>query len=171
MPKDMQRNKVAAAEKRLPTPTLDSTRVQATVSEVVRSRWWGTRRPDLRTMGIQFGWKQCVVRPAVPRICLETNPTYLTVMHALAHHLQAKDTVAHGPEFALVYIHLVSRFVGTIAGADLRAAFKAERVKTSTWSPEARAAAQERSLTKRYAEAADRTRELLAKLEAQEEDG
>ncbi len=169
MAKDMQRSKIERVEARLSAPVLTPLRVQQMVHDTLRSRWWGTRRPDVRAMTVQYGWRECTVHPSAARITQAQNPTYLTVMHALAHFLQPEGTVVHGPEFALAYLHLVTRFIGQSQGTTLRAAFRFEKIKTSTWSPEARAAASERSLQKRFTDAGDRARQLLAELEEEDE--
>jgi len=169
MPKDMQRTKIERVEASTSVPILDAAYVQHLVDSTLSSRWWGTRRPDLRKLTVQFGWKACTSGINNTRICIASGPTYLTVFHALAHYLQPDESVPHGPEFARAYVQLVTRFIGEPQGNALRVAFRAEKVKLSTWSPEAKAAASERAVARQFKSAAERARQLVADLEGEDD--
>lgn len=171
MPKDMQRNKVYRAEHIVlgkDPPQERFADLVVFVNQVTSSRWWGTRVPAIRSIVVgQTAGNHCgfATPPTTARFELSHHRrTGLQVLHSLAHFHQPKDSVLHGPEFAQAFLHLVKQYLPHLYGP-LRSAFTAERIKTSTWSPEARAAAKERSLTKRFNDAGDRARRLLAELE------
>jgi hypothetical protein len=175
MPKDTQRSKIFRAEKQLPAGQLLSwPEVDGMVDTIQRSRWWGSRRPDLRKI---------TVRHSQARICFSncdwiapgalsntsigaygTNQWH--VIHSLTHLLcPAGD---HGPEFAMAYIKMTGRFFGKESELAVRDAFREERIRTYTHSPESKEAAKKKAAQVRFLSTIERARRLQAELEAED---
>jgi hypothetical protein len=175
-PRDMQRNKIYAAENDLgvqlswPTPVL-----HGMADQITRTRWWKSRTTVKGVTIVDSRSRGCGVWPWPPsgsHCSVELGKdrqSELHLLHALAHLIQPRDSVWHGPSFAQAYLHLVRRFLPD-SYEPLRTAFREHRVKTQTWSEEARQAASERAIQRRFVEAGAATRDLLARLEAEDAD-
>lgn len=178
MAKDMQRSKVYDAEAAIlgPKPLLvPHNDLQAFVDSITRSRWWGSREPERRSLNVQtvtrFTCGHTLGTGRVGHHIVELHTdrrTELQMLHALAHVLTINADPSHGYKFALAYLHLVKQYSPSLY-EQLRAEYRTRNIKRSTKSPEARAAAQERSLATRFSDAGDRARQLLADLEAEDE--
>lgn len=169
MPKDTQRTKIFRVQDELGKnlPTLSADEAREVVDKIARSRWWGHRLPNRRTFVVQFGsgpWNPC--SGMGDRLCLGMASTLKLpgVLHQMAHFLAPGTDPAHNHQFAAAYLQLVIQVMGKEVGNAMRSAYRAEHIKTSTWSPEAKAAAQARSGNKRLTETAERARRLLAAL-------
>lgn len=170
MTKDMQRAKIFRAEQQLSNQPMSPDAVETMVDTIARSRWWGTRRPDLRTIQVKD-------RPV--RVCFSpqgdtggfgfiapgTAPTQWHVIHSLAHLLRPHSD--HGPEFAMAYIKLTARFLGKDAEVAVRDAFREGRIRTYTHSPEAKEEAKKKAAQLRFTATIERARQLQAELEAE----
>lgn len=76
----------------------------------------------------------------------------LPTLHGLAHAIVGWDGPhPHGPEFAKMYLELVAHYDKAL-GARLKEEFKNRKIKTRTWSPEAKEAAQRRAASKQLIE-------------------
>lgn len=74
--------------------------------------------------------------------------TVMDVAHALAHLVPfPEEQGRHGPHFCKAYLYIINRVVGATAKAELQAAMRAHKVKTRTWSPEARSRRSEQAKT------------------------
>lgn len=178
-PRDTQRTKIFNAEARV-LGTFKSETLADLIQfadTVTRSRWWGTRRPDIRKLTMMTtggnwcgaGWPRTGAPITSDRVEVSVHRrSQLHVLHALAHFLQPPESAWHGHEFAQAYLNLAKRWLPESEPA-LREAFRFFKVKTTTWSPEAKAAASERAHQRRFTEAGERTRALLAALESDDE--
>lgn len=130
MERDNQKQRVYNAEKSvykfgqtIPTNELQAYANKVLDKRAIRSRW-GIRnvRVELgRSSGASYGG----------RITLGVASRNEWVMlHELAHELAPRE-VKHGPEFVGIYIFLVDLVLGKAEGNRLRAAFKANRVRSS----------------------------------------
>lgn len=128
--RDNQKQRVYIAERSVYKlgQTISTNELQAYVNKVldkraIRSRW-GIRnvRVDLgRSSGASYGG-----HITLGVACRNE----WVILHELAHELAPRE-VKHGPNFVGIYIFLVDLVLGKVEGNRLRAAFKANRVRSS----------------------------------------
>lgn len=161
---DRYRNRVIAAEQEVRwtgTAGVDVTRLR---QRVLKSAWWTKQCKPTSPLGYLKTTKgefsiPCANYHDVGALLYGGNghggSPELRLMHALAHHMTdytIEGTGPHGPEFARNYLTAAKRWLGQEAKDQLAVAFATHRVKTRTWSPEARAAAKRRIALKELRE-------------------
>jgi hypothetical protein len=166
--------------------------VQEFVDTVLRSRWYRNRYriahpamarkatgllmpPKLSVTYRSDRWQDCEARyyaddhKAIWTPCNSgqspSQPSILGALHALSH-LIVTEQPAHCPEWAMTYLKMVQQFAPTASFNAMRASFREHRVKTFTWSDDAKAAAKVRAAERQFKDAGDRARRLVAALEA-----
>jgi hypothetical protein len=119
---------------------------------VLDSRWWNAKRPDITKENVIFKTKngrnlvgtlemapaQCWTMP------LQERTTKMMILAGLCHSLPEPTTAWHGPEYCRSLLDAIQRFIDDETADELRASFKAHRVKLRSWSLEARDAAKVR---------------------------
>lgn len=176
-PRDSFRKRVLDSEAKVPCSTRireavdGSGTMQGIVPLIVKSRWWQSRLPEIdppNRRSLVVEWAQttkCAAErwegPAVQNpdgtvhrvefrsieLARSKEIRVLDVYHALAHHLHPEDTAWHGPEFCKALLDLVKKFDPELHPV-LVEQFKADKVKTRTWSAEARERAKQRHAAK-----------------------
>lgn len=149
--RDSQRTKFYNAERTVPQTALGHQAAVAFGQKITRSAWWKKRHPrELLITGYARANQGCLVYKAQSAIFGDAD-TKLKVIHNLAHQLvvateNPNEVAWHGPEFVRLYLQMVERYIGKDAKFNLTAIFRQNGVKTTTWSPEAKAKAKERAL-------------------------
>lgn len=142
MAKDYMRSRVLEAEASvlMTTPPNNYNALRDLYATVEKSQWYQTRAVlgeihDCRC-GDPGDWGG---------ISYKKNPQ-LVLLHAFAHNTveKSEEEIAHGPKFAQAYLAIVKRFLNQDVRDRLNAAFLEYKVKTRTWSPEAKAGAKKR---------------------------
>lgn len=131
--RDNQRQRVYSAENTMPGiwgQSIPNNQLQAWVDaaldkRAIRSRW-GARRIEV-TLG--RGGARARNKYEINLGKRSRNP--FVICHELAHCLTPWDAAAHGPEFAGVELFLVQHLIGPEAARQLRAAFRAKKVRTN----------------------------------------
>jgi hypothetical protein len=155
--RDNYRNRVAAAENEVAWTRVGSTEVTDLRKRVLKSAWWSKHVQDSRRVGTAISlksangefWCHCANYEDTGNLLYATHgigSPLLRLLHAFAHHMvdyTLTDDI-HGAEFAKAYLAAVKRWLGAEAKDQLNVAFAKHKVKTRTWSPEARAAAKHR---------------------------
>lgn len=136
-PRDNQKSRVYAAGRSafgaahdtqsIPNDELEAWVTTAMNRRPIRSRW-GNRRitVTLKRGGRALGHGSS--RISLPK--WGRNP--YVICHELAHCLTPGHYADHGPEFAGVFLFLVKTVVGAEAGAQLKAAYRANRVRSNS---------------------------------------
>ena len=139
--RDSQRGKVYDAETATEIYTANGDmpleEIKAWVEKIVESRWMRGRYNFAHCAGMPKVKDGRGTRWARGGASFMTLPCWsrsrLVVLHELAHVIQHREyiwTVAgHGREFCSIFLALVYRWIGKDAGDELRAAFKAKKVK------------------------------------------
>lgn len=149
--RDSYRSRVYAAEGAARLPKISVSDLWHLRSRVLKSTWWQKheRTPVFATTLTAGGkrWRTggCLDTQDTGSMLYRPNPQ-LRMLHALAHYTveYGDETQLHGPEFAKAYLAIVQRFIGREAKDDLQVQFATHKVKTRTWSPEAREKARQR---------------------------
>ena len=131
--RDNQRQRVYSAENTMAGiwgQTIPNGELQAWVNaaldkRAIRSRW-GARSIQV-TLG--RGGARARGKYEISLGMRSRNPW--VICHELAHCLTPWDLAAHGPEFAGVELFLVQHLIGPDAAKELRAAFRAKKVRTN----------------------------------------
>lgn len=178
-PRDSQLRKVRAAEKVLSPQSLTGAEVQDLVRRVLRSRWFRNATNQVRTSPSQFGivvsdtsWCNAEQKGLVIRV---PNKSNVGVVHSLTHLVVPPDTTHawHSPDWCRAYLDMAARFLDSTQSAfaqnpepsvALREAFKVQKVKLRTMSPEAREAARQRALNRKGDALEDDLRAMLERL-------
>lgn len=133
--RDSQRAKLYRAERMSGLETwnrpgqLSRDECEQMLARVTRSATWRKLGGSYRGVALRKGGRGAVSWGG--EISLGTwARTPLILLHELAHELTAYAPASHGPEFAAVYLRLVSRFLGRDAAKQLRLNFRAQRVRT-----------------------------------------
>lgn len=157
MKRDNYRNRVFAAEQEVPWQKVSGQEVTQLRNRILKSAWWkknaaptpagvyGTVVSFKAANGESF-WCHCARHDDTGTLLYGGGSPMLRLLHALAHHMvdyTLTDDI-HGPDFAKAYLTLAKRWLGQDTKDALAVAFAKHRVKTRTWSPEARAAAKHR---------------------------
>jgi hypothetical protein len=159
---------------------------------VLRSRWYRNRYrithpglaskreglllpPKLHVRSRASTWQGCQAEyqsanhSAIWTPCADkrspSQPSVLGSLHALSH-LIVIERPYHCPEWAMTYLKMVQQFAPTATSNAVRASFREHKVKTFTWSEDAKAAAKVRAAEKQFRSTAERARALVAALEA-----
>lgn len=151
MPRDSYRSRVLAAENSVTNQRTTNHELIQMRARILKSKWWEKNRKQISPGGFmirpngQFTLP-CANYDDTSSMCYGDAAPMLRLMHAMAHHTVDYDdeASAHGPEFAKAYLAIVRRFLGQDARDALYVAFATHKVKTRTWSPEARQAAKQR---------------------------
>lgn len=150
MSKDYMRSRVIEAEASilLATPSNTYGAIRDLYTRVSASQWYQSR-------GVRGGIHECRCNdPSDWASISYKKNSQLVLLHAFAHNIveQTEEPIAHGPKFTQAYLGLVKRFLGQDVRDRLAAAFLEHKVKTRTWSPEAKAGAKKRHATKELAQ-------------------
>jgi putative metallohydrolase (TIGR04338 family) len=129
--RDSQRGKINKAQaeidfgKELPTVP----EIEAYLKKIMATKWWLDRWPYKKNIQVKDGhhcrWARGINGGKnggtiiLPRWARHER----TILHEVAHVLTPQHTVAHGPEFASIFLGLVTRFMGKDSGEKLRLAF------------------------------------------------
>lgn len=133
-PRDSQRQRLYDAERRV-NHGQDYKSIhdcQARVDKITHSRWWKSRYGVPYNVDVRpgRGHRHATANAMLRVIQLPLWARYdLVICHELAHLVVSSKHPAHGPKFAREMIAIVDRWMGKEAGKELRAAFKAGRVK------------------------------------------
>lgn len=192
--RDSQWGKVRDAIAEVPQDRLTNAPLQSFVDGVLRSRWYRGRYrlaypgaakkskgllmpPAVRIQSRASTWQSCEgTSHAMDRALLWTpctdprspsQPTSLGALHVLSH-LLVREHPLHCPEWAMNYLKMIQQYATTAEYNAMRASFKQHRVKTFTWSDDAKAAAKVRAAEKQFRTAGERARALVAALEAED---
>jgi hypothetical protein len=155
--RDNYRNRVAAAEQEVAWQRVGAAEVNNLRNRILKSAWWTKHRQPTRTVGTAVSlksaagefWCHCAHFDDTGSLLYASTgggSPMLRLLHAMAHHMvdyTLTDDI-HGPEFAKAYLMAVKRWLGGETKDQLAVAFAKHKVKTRTWSPEARAAAKHR---------------------------
>lgn len=129
--RDSQRGKIYKAQAEVGSgkeiPTVPE--IEAYLMKIMATKWWLSRWPHKNNIQVKDGrhcrWARGINGGKsggtiiLPRWARHER----TILHEVAHVLTPRDTVPHGPEFASIYLGLVTRFMGKAAGENLRLAF------------------------------------------------
>lgn len=126
-----------------------------------RSRSWQSCKSTYYAMDHRALWTPC------SDIRSPSQPSELGCLHVLSHLLVVEEP-EHSPTWAMTFLKVVERYGSEALGEAMRASFKQHRVKTFTWSDDAKAAAKVRAAEKQFRTAGDRARALVAALEAED---
>lgn len=136
-PKDMQRERVYAAERSMPWYVKDHRfetveQAQEWLHErVLALSWFRARWPSVVHVRVEA--KHHGLATAQPTLGLIRMPrkqlSKAIVIHELAHLCASREEAWHGRDFCLVFLELINRCLGYAEGDQLRDAFIKHRVK------------------------------------------
>jgi hypothetical protein len=144
--RDSYRSRVTAAEMDVTCEKLSLNDLRSLLQRVTKSKWW-ERRKDEATAGTVVPDKLPCANVYDLSSMLYGPAPQVKLMHALAHEITVytDDMSAHGPEFAKTFLEITRRFLGQHVKDSLAVAFVQHKVKTRTWSPEAKQQARQRT--------------------------
>lgn len=194
--RDSQWGRIRDAIAEVPQATLSNHELMQFIEGVTRSRWYRGRYrvthpgitpprtggllmpPRVTLMSRSSSWQGCggqyhaLDHGLAWTPCTDARspvqPTGLGALHVLSHLLVTQPPL-HGPEWAMTFLKMVQQFAPTADHNAMRASFRKHRVKTYTWSDDAKAAAKVRAAEKQFRTTADRARALVAALEADDQ--
>lgn len=131
------------------TPVLTKPEQQKLLVRIGKSAWWRKRRPDITGISLFPSRGYVCVDTysgdrADVRLPIDQDVHMGDVLHAVAHHLQPRDSAWHGPEFAKAMLDVVGKYAGMDERRRLAQLYKDNRVKTVVWSQEAKERAKTR---------------------------
>jgi hypothetical protein len=130
-PRDTQRSRVYEADRAIATWTqeISNNELQAFVDNAldkraIRARW-GARKVyvELGRGGAHANYNRI-------SLGVQTRNPHI-ICHELAHSLTSNKYAAHGPEYCGVYLFIANVIIGPEFAKQLRAAFKAKKVKVN----------------------------------------
>lgn len=164
MPRDNQRSKVYAAERTTSmwkaghaSPMKHMDDVTKFVAKVLNSKAWLKLTDRAYMPDLKDGRRNTRAHGGANELVFPRWSRYpLVILHELSHCAVQRiyywhEPAFHGPEFCAIYLKLVGRFMGREARDELKAAFKAGRVRTRrkakrSFTPEQREALRQRGL-------------------------
>lgn len=150
MNRDSYRSRVAKAEADVTCEKTTLPDLRALQKRVLTSKWWERRKAEASVAAHHFGDGRelpCENYYDLSSMLYGQGAAQIKLMHALAHDITVytDDMSAHGPEFAKVFLEVTRRFLGQHVKDSLNVAFVQHKVKTRTWSPEAKEEARKRT--------------------------
>jgi hypothetical protein len=137
---------VIAAETDVTCEKVTLTDLRSLSQRVQKSKWWERRESEAAVGELVPRDLACANTYDLSSMLYGPAPQ-VKLMHALAHEITVytEDMSAHGPEFAKTFLEITRRFLGQHVKDSLNVAFLQHKVKTRTWSPEAKQQARQRT--------------------------
>jgi len=130
-PRDSQRSKVYAAENSVFQfgQTIANSDLQRRAEEIldrrpIRARW------GQRTVYVELGRSRGYAQGSRITLGVDCRNDWV-LTHEIAHTLTPRQYAAHGPEYVGVFLFVVETVMGKDKATELRAAFKARRVRSN----------------------------------------
>jgi hypothetical protein len=149
--RDSYRGRVITAEADVICDRTTLPDLRSLQQRVLKSKWWERRKDEAIVSAQTYDDGRELpcenYHDLSSMLYTPVGSPQVKLMHALAHEITVytDEMSAHGPEFCKTFLEITRRFLGQHVRDSLAVAFVEHKVKTRTWSPEAKEAARKRT--------------------------